>query len=143
MGDSRMDYEKFKTAAMLRSFHVKYPGALAAHFLHQVQQRMRGASGVASNVKQLKDISMVDFIGHGHSGLTEVRDVREAQTIAQVIDLLNRQLPERAVDVLVMRLQAVMKAKSKGGTWEKAMKMELIGESTGDLLPPGVSGLAS
>ena len=138
-----MDYEKYKTAAMLRSFHVRYPGALTAHFLHQVRQRMRGASGVATNAKELKDVCLAEFVSGGYTGLTEVRDVREAATIAQVVDLLNKKLPERAVDVLVMRLQAVMKAKIKGGNWENAMKMELIGETSGDLLPAGVSALIS
>eukprot|EP00974_Lingulodinium_polyedra_P006764 644552-Lingulodinium_polyedra.AAC.1 len=41
------------------------------------------------------------------------------------------------MDVLRMRLQALVKAKTKGCSWEKAMRVELIGETAADMLPPG------
>ena len=42
-----------------------------------------------------------------------------------------------------MRLQSLAMAKKKGGSWEKASKVELIAESGADLSAAGVSGLGS
>ena len=42
-----------------------------------------------------------------------------------------------------MRLQALATAKRKGGSWEKASKIELIAETGADVMAAGVSGIAS
>ena len=73
---------------------------------------------------------------HGHAHLSEVRDNREATTIATAMDLINAHEFGKAMDVLTMRLIALTKAKSKGGTWNAAQRNELIA------LPGAEVGLA-
>ena len=75
--------------------------------------------------------------------MTELRDQREALTLASILDLVQRDEVARALDVLVMRLQALAAAKKKGGSWEKASKVELISEAGTDTLASGLSGLIS
>ena len=73
--------------------------------------------------------------------MTELRDQREAQTLASVLDSVNDGDMSRAMDIVVCRLLALQQAKKKGGSWEKASKMELIPEPGGDMGPTGVLGL--
>ena len=51
-----------------------------------------------------------------HSGLTELRDQREVQTLALVMDLINAQDLATAMDVLAQRIIAIQQAKAKGGS---------------------------
>ena len=67
--------------------------------------------------------------------------VRDAFTLASILDLVQRDEIAHALDVLVMRLQALAAAKKKGGSWEKASKVELI--SGTDTLASGLSGMIS
>ena len=141
---AQLDMEKFKAGrAALLAFARQHPGALTAHFLAQVLARVRGAAGRVTETKQLRDVSVMDWIQGGHSSLTELRDVREATTLASILDGVNREEIAAALDILTMRLHALMAAKSKGGSWDKASKFELIPTSGGDLLPAGLSGVAS
>ena len=64
-------------------------------------------------------------------GLTELRDRREALTLATVLEKINKEELEEAVDIISSRLLALQEAKSKGGSWERASKKELIAESAG------------
>ena len=48
-------------------------------------------------------------------------------------------LAQRAV--LVMRLQALQRAKRKGGKWETAAKVELLPEASNELGPAGLEGI--
>jgi len=59
------------------------------------------------------------------------------------MDAVNRKDLSTAMDILVMRLQALAAAKRKGGSWEKAAKVELIAEPGTDCMAAGVSGLAA
>ena len=71
------------------------------------------------------------------TGLTDIRDQREAQTIALVMDHVSRRSIEQAMDVLTQRLLALQLAKGrKGGSWEKAEGVELL-PGTGSALVPG------
>eukprot|EP00974_Lingulodinium_polyedra_P045426 4355856-Lingulodinium_polyedra.AAC.1 len=65
---------------MLRAFSAKYPGALTARFLAAVRQRVRGAGGAISQTRELRDVSLAEFMSGGHTGLSELRDTREAMT---------------------------------------------------------------
>ena len=142
-----MDQKRFKaqgshSRSALLTFAQRHPGALTAHFLSQVRERLRGPGQRPTKTSHLRDVSVVDWVGNG-SGLSEVRDVREATTLACILDAVNRKCVEEALDVLVMRLHALQAAKGKGGTCEKASKLELIPASSSELLPSGLSGMAS
>ena len=141
---SRLDREKFKVRSALLTFAHRYPGALAAHFLAGVRTKTRGAAGVMQHSKDLRDCSVSDWLSTSHNaGLSETRDVREVQTIGAVMDAVSRDELSRAMDILAMRIESVIQAKSKGGSWEKSQKAELIPLPGEDLRPAGLSGLTS
>ena len=74
--------------------------------------------------------------------MTELRDQREIQTIAEALDRLNRKDVESAFDVLVQRIQAIQTAKKKNSSWEKASNIELITSGgASSSMPPGLAGL--
>eukprot|EP00974_Lingulodinium_polyedra_P015990 1551618-Lingulodinium_polyedra.AAC.1 len=64
--------------------------------------------------------------------------MREAQTLAAIADALAEDDPARALDVLVMRLTAMQRARAKGGRWDKASQLELIPTQAAE---PGPAGL--
>ena len=140
---NKIDATKFKDRATLMTFCQRHPGALTAHFLGQVRQKVKGASGVLTQSKHLRDVDMVSWLQAGGSGVTEKRDLREVLTLATVVDLVNKDNVAQALDVIVMRVQAIQKAKSKGGDWEKASKLELISEPGTEMLPAGLHSPAS
>lgn len=88
-------------------------------------------------------MSVADWVINGHSSLSETRDLREAQTLSTVLDHVNRGDLSEALDTIVMRLHALAAAKVKGGSWEKASRLELIAPPGGELLPASLSGMAS
>ena len=67
--------------------------------------------------------------------------MREATTLATVLDHLNGDRTSQAVDTICMRIVAMARAKGKDGSWEKASRMELISDSNEALGPSGVTGL--
>ena len=136
----KVDAKKFKKRADLLIFAAKHPGALTANFINALRQKlMRG--GIL-RTSQLRDIEMTEFITTGAAGLKEVRDRREALTILQAMDLVNKREVAKAMDVLSMRITALLEAKSSGGSWDKASRKELIPEDGGSLAPSGLTGLA-
>ena len=87
---------------------------------------------------------MSDWADKGLSGLSEVRDQRELATLCAVLDGVNRQEIGQALDIIVCRIFALVSAKGKGGNWEKASRLELVGGSAAaDLRPAGLSGIDS
>ena len=72
--------------------------------------------------------------------MKERRDQREAHTLAAIMDHINNDRVAQAMDVAAMRL-ALTRAKSQGGSWEEASRMELIGDSGEVLGPSGLSTL--
>jgi hypothetical protein len=62
---------------------------------------------------------------------------------ACILDAVNWKCVDEALDILVMRLHALQAAKQKGGSWEKASRLELIPASGVKLLPAGLSGMAA
>ena len=137
---SRIETEKFKGRSVLLAFAQKYPGALTAAFINNIRQKLRGGAGMVTRSKQLREIDVTRWVTDT-SELSELRDKREAVTIATMLNFINADQAAHAMDVGVMRLQALQTAKTKGGSWEKASKGELIPESGGDVRVAGVSGL--
>jgi hypothetical protein len=119
---------------------MRHPGALTAHFLNVVHRRL--SKGIPSNTRDLAKVSVAQW-AEKYTELTERRDLREVQTLAECLDRLNRGEVEACADIIVQRIQAIRVAKKKGGTWEKAESLELItsGGSGGSLLPAGMVGL--
>ena len=93
--------------------------------------------------KDLSDVDVSGWVQSGGTGLSEKRDLREALTLAQILDAVTKKDVARALDILVMRVQALQRAKAvKGGDWDKAAKLELIPEPGSELLPAGLLSLA-
>ena len=135
----KVDTRKFKKRSDLLIFAAKHPGALTANFINAIRQKlMRG--GIVKT-SQLRDVEMTEFITTGAAGLKEVRDRREAMTILQAMDFINQKELEKAMDVLAMRVTALLEAKGPGGTWEKAAKKELIPEEGASIAPAGLTGM--
>jgi len=126
-----VDKEKFKRKGELLAYATKHPGALTAHFLASIYARR--SKGRIERSSQLREASVVAWAAQ-HSGLSEVRDVREILTLGEAMDSINRKEIERAMDILSQRILAIQQAKKKGGTWDKAEAIELI---------PGGTSLAS
>ena len=141
---AEIERERFSNQrSRLLTYAARNPGALTAHFLASIREKLRGPSGRVTRSRQLRDVSALNGVQLGHSSLTETRDVREATTLASILDAVNRDDLSSALDILVMRLHALQAAKVKGGTWEKASRLELIGAVGTDILPAGLSGMAS
>ena len=92
------------------------------------------AWGVISRSSQLRDASVAQWALQ-MSGLPELRDQREAATLSQTMDHINRDELAQAMDLLAQRVLAIQAAKRKGGSWEKAEALEL--------LPPAGAALAA
>ena len=60
-----------------------------------------------------------------------------------MFDAVSRRDVSRALDILVMRLQAIQRAKAKGGKWETASKIELIPEQGTEVGPAGLASFTS
>ena len=78
-----------------------------------------------------------------HSGLSEVRDIKEAVTLATAMDLVSQGQFEELMDVLSQRPSALQAAKAKGGSWEKAAKIELTIAPGQAAAPPGLLRLTT
>ena len=74
---------------------------------------------------------------------SQTRDVREVATLATILDHVNADEIEQALDVLTQRILSIQLAKSTGGSWAKSEKIELIPTGASCLAPGGVSSLAS
>jgi hypothetical protein len=120
---SHVDGLKFKKRGDLVAFAARHPGALTAHFLASVYQRL--SKGQLTRSSQLRDVSVTAW-AHQFSGLTEVRDVKEVLTLAEILDAVNRKEISQALDVLCQRILAIQSAKQKGGSWERAEAIELV-----------------
>eukprot|EP00974_Lingulodinium_polyedra_P003166 296351-Lingulodinium_polyedra.AAC.1 len=68
------------------------------------------AKGELTWSKQLRNVRIGLWLAAGHSGLTDARDLRGAQTLAAIADAAAEDGPARALDVLVMRLTAIQRA---------------------------------
>ena len=76
------------------------------------------------------------------SGLKEVRDQREAQVLCRIMLDLTHKRPERAADVICMRLRELRFAKMQGNTWEKAEAISLLPGATPSSAPVPETAMA-
>ena len=118
----RFAAKKFRDQPDVIAFAATHPGALSGFFLAMVHQRV--SQGLIRESRQLRGHSVVDWVQRC-SGLVELRDTREAQTLAMAMDAINQNQLATCMDVLAQRIQALQAAKQKGGSWEKAAKIEL------------------
>lgn len=130
---TRFAGHKFRDQSDVISFAAQHPGALTAFFLGMVHQKLH--QGLVRNTRDFRRTSVLSWVER-HSGLAEVRDVREAVTLATAMDLMNQGQYAELMDVLAQRLSALQAAKAKGGSWEKAAKIELT-------IPPGQAAAPS
>ena len=136
---AKNDARRFKKRSDLITFALEHPGAIAAHFAHRVWEQT--GNGVMRRTGDMRKVPYVKYVQSDAFGLTELRDKREAVTLATVLEKINKNELEEAVDVLSSRLLALKEAKTKGGSWEQASKKELIAESAGTSLQ--MAGLSS
>ena len=136
---ARTDIRKFPKRVHLLTFAQEHPGALTAHFFNAV--RLACSKQPISRSSQLRSVPLVRYITSEEFGLTDLRDKREALTLATVAQMVNAGDLAKALDVVVMRLQALQNAKRKGGSWEKASEKELIPLAGGSMVGP--AGLTS
>ena len=120
---THVDQLKLKKRGDLVAFAARHPGALTAHFLASVYSRL--SKGALTRSGQLREVSVTSW-AQQFSGLTEVRDMKEVITLAEILDAVNRKEIAQALDVLCQRILAIQAAKTKGGTWEKAESIELV-----------------
>lgn len=135
-----LEGQKFKKSGDLVSFAASNPGALSAYFLSAVYAKL--CSGQVTRRRHLKDVSVASWAAR-HTGLTETRDLREVQSIALAMDHINRQEVASAMDVLAQRVLSIQAAKTKGGSWERAERMELLPSSATALAPGAMLQLSS
>ena len=121
--ERKLETQKFRARGDLMAFAAKHPGALSGYFLAMVHRRL--SQGRLTHTRQLRDVSVTAW-AQQHSGVTEVRDNKEILTLALVLDLVNGNDLEAALDVLAQRILAVQRAKQKGGSWEKAAGLFLL-----------------
>ena len=119
-----LETRRFKARGELLAFAAEHPGALSGFFLSLCHQKL--SHGMVKKTGDLRKVSVQQW-AEKYAGLTELRDQREVLTIAAVMDAINTKDLEIAMDILAQRVVAVQQAKSKGGTWEKAEKLELTG----------------
>ena len=106
-----------------------HPGALSGFFLAMVHQKI--CQGVVRQTKQLRLANVSQWVT-SHSGVSEVRDVREAATLGYVMDLIQQEDLESAMDVIAQRLVAIQK-KAQGTDWKKAENLELASHGMSSL----------
>ena len=135
-----LETTKFKKRGDLLAYASLHPGALSAAFLAQVH--LRCGLGQVRESKDLRSPSVRAWASK-ETGLTDVRDLREVGTLAAAIDHLNLGEAAQALDVLTQRVLAIQIAKQKGGSWERAERIEMIPPGSTLLAPSGVTQLAA
>ena len=131
-----VEAHKFRKRGDVVQFAARHPGALSGYFLASVYGRL--SKGVVRRQGDLQSVSVSQWAA-AHSGLTDIRDLREAQTLSYVMDSVNRGELAQAMDVLAQRILALQLAKRKGGSWEKAETVELIPSSSALTASPMLS----
>ena len=132
------DGRKWKKPGDFVAFCQTHPGALTAHFLVAVHAKC--ARGTAKRLRDL-DHAPASVWAASLTGLTEMRDLREVRTLCQTMDLIKQGEVERGMDTISARINAIQAAKAKGGSWEKAERIELIPGSASGVAPGGLAAL--
>ena len=82
-----VEARKFKKRGDVVQLAAKNPGALSGYFLASVYSCL--CKGVVRRQGDLQTVS-VSTRAAQHSGLTDIRDLREIQTLAYAMDSVNR-----------------------------------------------------
>ena len=130
---------KFKRRADLVEFASRYPGSLAAQFVVAIYDKLEGTA--MKNEKMLYRTDVGKW-SRDLSGLKEVRDQREVQTLCAAMAKLQRQEVPAALDILSQRIKAILLAKTAKGSWEKAQTIELLSMPEASLATSGEVTLA-
>jgi hypothetical protein len=88
--------------------------------------------GVARTAGELMETDLSRWADN--SGLKEVRDRKEVEFLAKLINTLGTKRVAEALDLMAMRIREVLLAKREGQSWEKASVVSLA---------PGMLGPAS
>ena len=128
---------KFKTRADLVAFSQKHPGALGAQFLIAVREKLM--RGHPTHTKQLRDVDVSTWAAR-ETGLKELRDLREVQTLSLILGHINSDRLPHAVDAISQRVKSILMAKAPKGSWEKSAAVELLpGAETALALPTEIA----
>ena len=103
---------RFKRRSDLLNFASRHPGALAGHFFAQVREKL--SRGEPKSAKELHETDAASWLPL--SGLKEVRDLREAAVLCKILVEFTNRKPERAADLVAMRLRELRFAKAAGGS---------------------------
>jgi hypothetical protein len=98
------------------------------------------SGGRISESKMLRTVSTTNW-QERHTALKELRDQKEMLTLCTVFDMVNTRRPAEALDCIAQRILAIQAAKSTGGSWEKASKLELVNEPGSSSLTGGLQTL--
>ena len=129
-----LETRRFKARADLLAYAAKHPGAIGGGFLSSLFEKARNR--LPRETKELREVSVTDWACKQTLG--EVRDRREIQTLARCIDLLTQRDLSVLLDTLSQRITAIIQAKQKGGSWDKAQQIELVAPEGGSLAPSGM-----
>lgn len=127
-----METLRFKTRADLLRLAAERPGALAAQFVLAIRSPMN-----CDPPRSSKDLHKVDLLrwSRESTGLKELRDLREVQTLMVVLHRLSADEISGAADVIAQRVKSILAAKTTPkGSWERSQAIELLG-GTGAIVP--------
>jgi len=114
---------KLKNRSDLLQFAAKNRGCLAAQFLISVHNAL--SKGDPADSKSMMNTDLVRWASD-QSGLKEIRDLREVQTLCLALQRMGAGRMSEAADVLAQRVKAVLSAKAAKGSWEKGQQIELL-----------------
>jgi len=108
----------------LLQFAAKNRGSLAAQFLISVHNSLN--KGDPPDSRAMMGTDLTRWASDGSSGLKEIRDIREIQTLCLALQRMGAGRLDEAADVLAQRVKAVLTAKAPKGSWEKGQIIELL-----------------
>jgi len=121
---------RLRNRADLQNFATRYRGCLAAQFLIAVHNAL--SKGNPSTDREMMAVDLVRWSQEA-SGLKELRDLREIQSLCLIMSRLNQGRLEEAADAIAQRVKGVLSAKAPKGTWERAQLIELLPVSGGSI----------
>ena len=108
-----LETRKWRARGDLLSFAARHPGALSGYFLAMVHQKL--SHGMVRQRSDLNRVSVSQWASQ-HSGLSEMRDLREVQTIAAAMDLVNVGTLAECMDTLGRRRAAAGRRRSRSSS---------------------------
>ena len=71
-----------------------------------------------------------------HSGLKEIRDLREVQVLSKLIAEINKNRIPEAVDIIAQRIREILTAKKSGSSWDKGALLSLMPSDQASMTTP-------